>query len=243
MKIAILFYGYARTFCQLKELYKNHFPKDADVFIQTYETFYAKPENETVNSCDFVTYTTKDVFDDTFNNIVYFDNPVFSPEYAHNIVKQYKLNEKNEINQYNFRTFCLLQNIKKVINAKKNYEAKNNFIYDCVILTRLDLKLYSPIIIPHNLNKIYFPIGEGFFPDGKRKIGCAAVFGTKKCFNDQIIVGNSKNINILESTYDKIINYHYQNIMINTETLLGIHCMKNNVNFEPYDICTYEIFR
>jgi hypothetical protein len=243
MKIAILFIGYARTFEQLKDNYIKYFPCHADVFIQTYDTFYAIPTLDTICSSNNVTYTNIDTFKSVFPNIKYFSNPMFNANKMKNTVIKHKIPIKNDINQETYRSFATFTNLKNVILAKSNFEKKNNFKYDCVIITRLDLKLDTPLIIPRNLNKLYFPIGEGYFENNKRRIGCAKIFGTNKTLNDQIMITKSAICDKLFDIVDKIPTYYKEKIMVNNETLIGFHCLKKKIVFEPYDMITYSIFR
>jgi hypothetical protein len=245
MRIAILFIGYARTFGQLKENYKNYFPCHSDVFMQIYDTFYATPDLDKVCAVNIenATYTNKQYFEDVFPNIVYFDNPKFNANAMRDIVKKNKLPPINGVNQECYRTFAMFSNLKKIINAKNNYEKKHKFKYDCVIITRLDLRLDSLLAIPKNLSCLSFPVGEGYFPNGERRMGCAPVFGTKVGLNDQIMICNSDIANILGKIFDNIIKYSKEGIMINNETLIGQHCIKNKIKFGPVDIIKYMIWR
>jgi len=153
-----------------------------------------------------------------------------------NLVKKYNLPEKNFINQDVYRIFAIQNNIQKVINAKKQY--------DCVILTRLDLCLNSKLIIPEDLNKVTFPIGEGYYPNMKRKIGCAKVFGSNYSLNDQLLISNSEIMNNLANIYDIIPKYYNLNSeYLNNETLIGQYCLLNNIAFSQQDIINYLIFR
>jgi hypothetical protein len=243
MKIAILFVGYARTFGQLKDLYKKHFPCDADVFMQIYDTFYALPHLDKVCATNDVSYTNINYFKDVFPNIVHFDNPKFDADYYKNIVQYNKLPVITSINQEPYRTFSFFDNIKKAINAKRDHELKNNFKYDYIIITRLDLRLDSILMLPFNTNQLTYPIGEGYYPNGDRKIGCAAVFGTQSHLNDQLMICNSDIANKIGNIYDNIVGYHRENIMINNETLIGTHCLKNKIEFGSMDIIKYTILR
>jgi len=73
------------------------------------------------------------------------------------------------------------------------YEIENNFVYDNVILTRLDINLLGPIRIPTKLPCVYAKI-----------LSRTAIF-------EQVIAGPSSDIDILssffEATPELYINY------------------------------------
>lgn len=246
MRTAILFYGYARTFGQLIGEYKLAIPPNADIFIQTYDTFYAVKSSDHILSSDFITYTTLEYFRPAFGDrIKYFANPSFDDKRLKKLVADKNIPEVNSINQHAFRTYAFFENMKKVIEAKQAYEKQHNFTYDAVILTRLDLILNSKLLIPEDLTKLSYPMGTGYWPNFKRKIGAAAVFGTNplQCLNDQILIANSPIIDKIAEIFDKIHDYYKEGILINNETLVGMHMNKCGIKFSPDDFVSYVIFR
>lgn len=242
MKIATIFYGYARTFGQLKETYKTAIPK-SDVFIYIYDTFYARTHEEEKSiapKTDNVTFTFKEYFSDVFD-IKKFETRKYDIEAYRNIVKINNLPDISFGNLKTHRTFAMIDSIKLAINLKKDYESEYKFEYDCVILTRLDLKFTTPIIIPNNLNKLTHPIGEGWHTNGERKIGLASICGNRHRFNDQVMIGSSKIIDTFLNI--DILKMYNKGIEINPETIIGWHCIFNDIDFSAEDICTYGILR
>ena len=246
MKIAILFYGYARTIGQLIHEYRISLPKNADIFIQTNHTFYAEPCHDTIMATPNITFTSRQYFENIFGatNIKGYQSVVYNPDKYKKFITDNNLPTTNFANQQTYRILPFFDNVRMVINMKKDYENKNNFKYDAIILTRLDLCLNSQIIIPNNLNKISFPNGEGYYPNFKRKYGAACVHGTDKKFNDQIIIGKSELIDVFSNLYDNVIYLcKERNIEFNSETLFGHFMMINGIEFSEENICSYVIFR
>ncbi len=245
MRIAVLFYGYARTIGQLIKEYNLSLPPTADIFIQTYNTFYAEPQKDPVYNTSNITYTSRDYFDKIFKNKIRgFDITQYDPSFYKDIIKQNEIPETNFARQHTHRVFAMFNNIKKVVQMKTEYENLNKFKYDAVILTRLDLCFNSPIIIPSDLNKLSYPMGEGYFPNHKRKYGAAKVFGSDRFLNDQILIAKSSIIDQIGTIYNNIVKYNKEfKIEINPETLVGWFCIKNNIKFSEENICSYIIFR
>jgi hypothetical protein len=107
----------------------------------------------------------------------------------------------------------------------------------------LDLIFNSPLIIPHNLNKLSYPQFHSFDGD-HRSEGAAKVFGSDRCLNDQIMICNSDICNSIKDIICKIPEYHHHyGLMINNETLIGHHLLINRIDFSPEDFVTYKIFR
>jgi hypothetical protein len=243
MRICICFFGYSRTILAIADRYIKFLP-DADIFIQTYNTFYAEPHKDKISTAQKTEYVTRDKLEKIFkpDKIKYFANPEFNDQYYRKLVKDYDMPEITKINQNSYRILACMDNIRKVIEAKEKYEKNNNFVYDCVILTRLDLRFDTMLKIPSNLNKVTYPVGEGY-KDGKRKFGIARVWGTEKNLNDQIMIGNSKIMNLYKDIFNNIPIYFKEGIFINNETIIGTHLIKNNIEFSAEDIVSYEICR
>jgi hypothetical protein len=246
MKIAVVFYGYARTIGQLINEYRMAIPKNSDIFIYTYDTFYPRSHEDIHTTTDNVTHTSLEYFENIFGKqaIKLFRTRKYNKDQYIKFINDNHLPQSNFARQITHRTCATFDSIRLAINLKKEYEASRNFKYDCVILTRLDLQFKTPIIIPSNLNKLSYPIGEGWFPDGKRKLGAACVYGTKSHFNDQIIIGKSDLVDKIGEIFDNIIKMNKEHkIEINNETLIGWYCILNKINYSSEDICTYQILR
>lgn len=244
IRIAILFYGYARTFDQLAHNYIRILPKDSDIFINTYDTYYSTVDGDAINSNEIVTYTDEQRFKQVFGNRLrkFVKNPYCHDKFT-KLIKHYEIEEINSVNQKTYRTYAFFNSMNQVIKLKQEYEIENNFKYDCVILTRLDLKIMDRIVIPQNLNKLNCADGEGYV-NGIRRTDLAQVYGTNRKLNDQILIGNSKIIDELKNIYYLISYYNkIKNIMVNNETLLGWHCQLNGIDFTPCYICEYKILR
>lgn len=243
MKIAYLFYGYARTHGQLINNYKTFLDCNNDVFIETYDTFYSIKDIDDINYTDIVTYTSEEYFRQTFSNIKYCNISRQNNVLLNQIIINNKLPKHNQIGQLVIRTLSMFTTIQKLINAKIKYEKLHNFKYDCCVILRLDLLFNSKLIIPSNLNKLSYPHFYSFNEHNKIE-GTAKVFGTDKCLNDQIMICNSDICNKLKDIINMIpFYYHKRNIMINNETLIGYQLIFNNIDFSKEDFVTYKILR
>ena len=120
-----------------------------------------------------------------------------------NIFKKYnpkKIKIENQIdfpqfNKYNLSPYqknmvSMLYSMKQSNNLKKDYELENNFLYDAVIRSRFDLALEETI----KINSL----------DLDDKVYCLKDCHYHNGVNDQFAVGNSKNMDIFNSTYDNL---------------------------------------
>jgi hypothetical protein len=83
----------------------------------------------------------------------------------------------NELNNSAFRVYSRWYSSKKSLELKRKFEEENNFKYDVVMLTRLDVAFFTDIIFSnYNMNFIYFSnvinvpkVGESLDDVKKRK--------------------------------------------------------------------------
>lgn len=240
MKIAICFTGFLRSFQFTCKSWNYRLKNiDNDVYVYSPNTYYSlssensydsKPE-EYVDECYI-----RQIFGDRLKKINLYN---YSPDIYKSIVSNLNIPEENFLKQKAYRIFSFMFNIQNCLNL---IEDINN--YDFVILTRPDIILYDylnfDVLDP---NKINFPYFHGVDDFGNLKNGVAAVFGTNRSFNDQVFIGTPKNMSIFKNIFDLIGEYHNQNIIINAETLLGHHCLKNNIDFGPSDFIKYDLLR
>jgi len=243
MRGAVLFYGFARTFRNVMFKYKDNFAlNNEDIFINIYDTYYPDDRDKVYTNGIVENVDPKifyDIFGDKIKHIMLHK---YSSQAFIDIVESNNMPPMNNINQWHFRSLSFFFSIKCVIDFKTIYENTHGFKYDYVILTRLDLEINSKFIIPYNLDKISFPIGEGYFPNGERRIGSLIVTGTNKNINDQILVGRSYMFDILSTLFLNAINYHKTNsIPFINEMLIGWHFIFNNIDFSAEDLCSYRI--
>lgn len=100
-----------------------------------------------------------------------------------------------QFNKYNLSNYqknmvSMLYSMKQSNNLKIDYELENNFKYDAVIRSRFDLTLENIIEIDSL--------------DLNNKIYCLKDCPHFNGVNDQFAVGNSKNMDVFNSTYDNL---------------------------------------
>jgi hypothetical protein len=124
---------------------------------------------------------------------------------------------------------------REVLELKSKFEEKNNFKYDLVILTRLDIYWLKQIIF-ENLNASHFNFDQIKVHN--------KFYGTKTSpeVGDRMIISNSENMNLLKNMYNELplivesnpnqyggISSHYS-----LSILLKKYKMRENVSF-PYN--------
>lgn len=241
MKIAVCFAGFLRSFPAMIGNWNYRLREyDVDYYIHAPTTYYTPPDEKTYD------INTPQIVDIPFIqecigprlkglNLFSYDSNVFKEKCI-----LYNIPEYNGFQQYTYRILSYHYNIQQVV---KMYQS-SNIHYDYVLITRSDLNLYTDFNF-HILdrNKINYPVFHGLTLQGQLKNGVAGVVGTPYAFNDQMFVGKSEQMGIFNSIYDVIPSYYSEGVMINSETLLGVHCLRHNIPFGTNDFIKYDILR
>ncbi len=241
MKIAVCLAGFLRSFkftisgwnYRLKNL-------DCDVFIHAPNTYYAPPEEATYDSkpIDYVDHhIINNAFGSKLKNLVLYN---YDCNIFKNVLLANNIPPLNNINQLTYRILSLQYNIQECIRSV--ILSKNN--YDAILLSRADIILYENFNFDYcSIDKINYPIYHGLDLNGNFKTGTAAVFGTNKSFNDQMFISSFDNMIKLQNIYDMIAQYYSEGITINSETILGQHFIKNNIDTCASDFIKYDLLR
>tara|TARA_Y100000780_G_scaffold205743_1_gene200942 strand:+ start:29201 stop:29962 length:762 start_codon:yes stop_codon:yes gene_type:complete len=164
----------------------------------------------------------------------------------------------------------MFYNISQSIKSFKKYTKKNNLVYDHVILTRPDLMYEDQ---PFHLDKImnstlnnelYFSLtwmSEPKFPNYCEKqpprvgevahdtyydklLHCLTYKkGENGLFNDQFLIGDHKSILKLSSLYDSILPMYKDNIIMDNETMIAIHLIRNKIKVRGVWLNNFKIHR
>ena len=245
-KIAVILRGMTRNFGELKEAFLKYLPDTADIFVETYDQLFqdsttmqvTRETYESVFGERLKYFHTEDIHSATQQVVRHMD--------LHKLPHIIELPLPNKMKQSTTSTMSQLRKISMALQALLNYEQQHGFNYEIVILTRPDVVLCTNFTLPTQdqlaSNMLYCPIGEGFWPDGSRRKGCAKVFGTNIGFNDQIIIGSSQNLRKFIGICDRVPDYSSRrNIILNPETLLGYDAWFNALDFIDQDFVTYEL--
>lgn len=153
-------------------------------------------------------------------------------KYENDVKKEYKITKgvfenqkfKKESNKEKFIKLSMYYSIKTSIGLKNEYEIKNNFKYDCVILTRFDVGSRARFIkfnINDDMNFLYFSTERW-----KGKGMC-----------DHWVYSNSNNINIFSELLNNLDNYvkdqnyiqYCNGDVFNNHFLYKWHLISNNM--------------
>ncbi len=173
MKIAICFYGLVGSKVGKNglgenldpsiayEYYKKHIidlNDEVDIFIHSWSidskeklVELYKPKKECIEKqVDFLSYVDK--FPNKFIGL--------KTKLKLLILKLFKKNKYRELVQNKdkeiFRAYSRWYSSKKVLELKKEYEDKNNFKYDVIMVTRLDLGFFSDVVFDkYDMNYFY----------------------------------------------------------------------------------------
>jgi len=108
-----------------------------------------------------------------------------------------------------FRAYSRWYSNKAVLDLKKEYEKKNRFKYDCVMIIRLDVGFYEPLdFSSYDMNNFHasnwndYPIEANNYTANKEN------HNVGKGFLDFWFFSNSDNMNQFSYLYYQISNYH-----------------------------------
>jgi hypothetical protein len=241
MRIALCIAGFLRSFEYTIAIWNYRLRNfNTDVFIFAPNIYNTPLEENTYDAqkSEFINLNLiSSAFGSKLKVIQLYD---YNSQKYKEIIKNNNIPTLNKFDQFTYRILSMHYNIQEVSKLQQNYS--NN--YDLVMISRADLDIYSDFDFSAlNLDYINYPKFHGISPQGNRKEGAAAVVGTNFGFNDQMFVGIPENMKIFNNIYDKIPEYYKDNIEINSETLLGYHCINNNIKFEGTDFITYDILR
>tara|TARA_B100001175_G_C19480362_1_gene626759 strand:+ start:46 stop:774 length:729 start_codon:yes stop_codon:yes gene_type:complete len=223
MKVAICFYGLdpSETWKNIKikedkclNLWKkNVFDiNNCDIFIHS----FSKKRKELLK------YNPKDyLFEEEKNSEINFKE-------IQNFEKE--LNEKKNYNGWNLSNiktqYYICYGIKKTIELMNKYETTNNFKYDLVLLSRIDVCWISPLNFNElNTNKIYSPIWGKNNIQGKLTNGLLGYW----------IMGNNNIIKKFSTFYDNL-PYYFKKYKkcLSYHRLIKIHLSSviNNIDYK-----------
>lgn len=267
MRVALLFYGFFRTFDYCHSSMRQFVcdPLHADVYVNSPVNIYAARDYEIPEL--YHLYSRNEQL--TADRLIHFPPDKLKAAHLRNVdirfyqqfVADNKLAERNSIGQYGWRIAAALHSMSLALETFRACIARTYTHYDLVILTRPDIRYYNTFDVGAiQLDKINFPANHMCAPDNSSvahldpevrkqvnpriRHGGAAVFGHPgHWFNDQIICGNQDNMLQLASVFDMMPTYFHQGEYLNSETYLGVHCMRNNISFVGTDFTTYELWR
>jgi hypothetical protein len=272
MKIALILFGFLRTFEFCKQSFVDNLvnPLDVDVFISTPETVYTQPKDEIIPfhkwySINSVKVTNQlEIFGDHLKSK---DIRAYDSNFYKKAANRSGIPEINPVQQYAFRVLSQMHNITLSVNLFKKYVESTNSKYDLVILTRPDVKfqtLFNPNVV--DLNKINGPKYILIHPnhpelknlsskqkyeiDIRKREGAARVIapknvtgGVDRFFNDQIICGSQNNILAYHDYYDESIKNHRETNCFNPETFMGLHLLRKKIEWTFTDFVLFELYR
>lgn len=247
MKIAICFAGFLRSFPVTIGNWNyrlRHY--DCDFFIHAPNIYYTPSEEKTYDAYE-KQQVDLNFLHDCFGlklkglNLFNYDAQKFKKMAIEHNMPEVSFSCRNGLEkQYSYRVLSYQYNIQEVIKMV----ISNNVNYDLIMLTRSDINLYEDFDFSVlDLNKINYPVYHGLNFQGELKNGVAEVIATPYKFNDQVLIGTPEKMYIFKNIYDCIPDYFNEGIVINSETLLGFHCLKNNISFDTAPFIKYDILR
>ncbi len=267
-KVAVLLYGYLRTFEQTAPSLFKHIivPHDADIFyFGPQETDKPSLQHGRVvgafNPKNYTDQTKEDVdlkaafhcYGGALKDYRFDTEPASAfATLAESCPREEWLYSLNPA-----RFFSMAFNMTRAYQLMEAYERENNIRYDKVILTRPDLCFYAPLelttVCPGTLQ---IPEGSGFDVDlGRRSMGNAPVMFYKNIttgevlelglsFNDQVLIFCRQDADLINTLFDEIRNYVNIRVPLTPETMLYFHfCKRGGLKLQQNKSIFYEIVR
>jgi len=122
----------------------------------------------------------------------------------------------------------MLHGMKKCNDMRKDYENKNNFKYDRIIRSRLDVRYFNPL--PSDIDQ--YDIDNFVYIPDFHCWSCVKGNG----YNDRFAIGNRENMDIYLSEFDSIKKYATEGHVVHAESTLYHHLNKNNVKVKNVPI-------
>jgi hypothetical protein len=247
-KTAVLFYGETRggkeNWNRLNELLVK--PNNADVFIHTwyYDENYFHHYDSELNESELnemtiyyknkgVHYTPPAELFEIFKPVsVMIDKPIYHDEpRLSEIIENFKP-KSTDIYCKRFGYDVVMRQYytrKMVIELRRDYEKKMGFLYDNIILVRLDLNLLQEVKFTEKLSTIKIRQWS------KNYMIC-----------DQIMAGPSSMIDVIKNMYDNATELHLkyccpEHHFMQVEYILCIYLLQNQVVLDDYDYpCFWE---
>jgi len=242
MRIALCFFGYARTYPHVQDTYRKLFAggHDVDAFITIPDTLFAKCEDDEINYSKDVGDVDRNTFEPVFGDalkVCEFYKQDIARFHEHAVATGKPL--MNPVNQHTWRVYACYDSMRKSLEAQQAYAATHGIVYDYVMMMRLDLHIQRidwGKLVP---SIVAYPATATL----ERHPGAARVFGTDKCFNDQFFGGTPQHMNVVLGAYGNIRSMADRGIMINSETMLGYCFIDSRIPIGPIDFVTYVIRR
>ena len=224
MKVAICFYGLVGSISRKSglgtsldpniayDLNYRHLikPNSADIFIHTWSQ-EAQDQLQSIYQPKSFLAETQLEFP---QSVLYENNLDFRQRIKHFLSDRFNLFNKTSISKeirkkQAFNACSRWYSTKKVIEQKKNYELKNNFKYDAVVLCRLDAAFYTPLVLNnYDLNLFYasnwndYPVKTNSFQANKKNNYLG------KGFLDFWFFSNSSAMDKFGQLYNRMNMYH-----------------------------------
>jgi len=159
-----------------------------------------KPKSYTLEYFDQIKYNLNHIYSGTVNN-----------NFDENVIKN---------TYYTIMSQC--EQRSAAMKLKNDYEKYNNFKYDNIFFTRLDINPTKEIIINHKLTNILARSYHNWI-------------------SEQLIIGPSETMDIFIKTFEVIPKLHIQycnteHHFMQNEYFISLFLQKNNIEVEFYDV-------
>ena len=210
MKIAICLSGMLRNF---------------EITYPRFKKFIIDKHSPDIFFCGYPNKFGFDYCNDSINNL-YKPKKYILNEYTDELRKKICINENkylsNKRNETTINNFISqLYNIKLCDDLRTKYESENNFKYDVVIRSRMDVFYFNSFeeseLSQAKNGSILIPEEWDF----KIVNDCAV--------SDSFAMSNSKNMEIYSSLYEQFDKYFDNGILFHPETLFGHHIAVNKL--------------
>ncbi|WP_412125852.1 hypothetical protein [Vibrio cyclitrophicus] len=140
-----------------------------------------------------------------------------------------------------FRAYSRWYSNKKVIELKSKYEKDHNFVYDCVMVLRLDVGFYSKLdFAKYDMNFFHasnwndYPTAINHYQSNKEN------HNVGKGFLDFWFFSSSKNMDKFSKLYENIDEYH---VCPHRSAYQHVNSFTGNINYTMFRWSDFEMIR
>jgi len=243
MRIALCFYGYARTFPHIRENMKQTFhpeftkiPHTLDIFINNPEKMFSNMNEDPTNSMEDTKLLTEELLFDTFGSNMK-SCKLFTQD-----VEKYK-----NIRLDKWRILAGAEGIQNSVCDALDYSKANNIEYDLICVIRLDTDVIRLNFDMVPLDRISFPQFYGYDRSTSNRYYQKSIFNCNNnyfTFIDQIFVGPQRYMfqlqNLLQTGITMCKKNHHEIVL---ESIIIVTWLRHQIPFQELDFIDYAIYR
>lgn len=255
MKVAVIFTGFFRTFNYTKQSFKDCImdPLNADIFFSAPKTLFTLPQHEDStgvayvppsNHLSYEKFVEPEIIDFFGDKLKSYDLIDYEAKPYKKLCEEHKIPYHTRDGLPSFRILSQLHNKALSMKVFQQYIEKHKINYDLVIMTRGDIKYFTPLDFNLiNLNNIGYPNNNISPMLPSIPPWCPPSDKIPKAFNDILSIGSQKDMliwcDVTQTFFDYFNAYaeispygkRREGLYFTAENIMAYHLMQNNMDW------------